>query len=346
VLENEEDLAKSRVGTPLYLSPEIVMMLPYSYKTDVWSMGVLLYEMLTFKRPFTGALKDLARRIVDGVYEPVAGMYSSAARNLVAALLQTDPQLRPSMLEIVDGELLTPCLQYVKEVLGLDEPEEPRRRRSIAARFRSNVRRWGAEDSEEVPATWIGADTVHLRKAVGDFPAPLAGQVVDEIFELEQDSCDDLGDGSGSTDVLEALEAAQNALRIAADNAGLLLDASAASDDSWGSVVGFHATDVPASRAKAWIQTLLDSRQVREQSCAKRFRKFDMNHDDFLDYAEIHELVIDLCSSLSVAAPPELVIRATFDSCDKNHDKQLSKEEFSSFFEALLEFSRQALQGP
>ena len=43
----EKSLAKTFIGTPYYISPEIVQNQPYSYKSDVWSAGVLLYEMCT-----------------------------------------------------------------------------------------------------------------------------------------------------------------------------------------------------------------------------------------------------------------------------------------------------------
>jgi len=39
-------------GTPLYMSPEMLSELPYSKSTDMWSLGVLLYELLTFSMPF------------------------------------------------------------------------------------------------------------------------------------------------------------------------------------------------------------------------------------------------------------------------------------------------------
>ncbi len=45
VLSNTKSRAKTIVGTPYYLSPEIIESLPYNFKSDIWSLGVLLYEM-------------------------------------------------------------------------------------------------------------------------------------------------------------------------------------------------------------------------------------------------------------------------------------------------------------
>lgn len=45
VLSHTKDIAKTVVGTPYYLSPEIIENRPYSFSSDIWSLGVLLYEM-------------------------------------------------------------------------------------------------------------------------------------------------------------------------------------------------------------------------------------------------------------------------------------------------------------
>ena len=42
-------------GTPLYASPELCDNLPYNEKTDIWSLGVVLYELAALTPPFNGA---------------------------------------------------------------------------------------------------------------------------------------------------------------------------------------------------------------------------------------------------------------------------------------------------
>lgn len=53
VLGGTRDKARSIVGTPLYLSPEILRSQPYNTKTDIWSLGTLLYEMAALQPPWT-----------------------------------------------------------------------------------------------------------------------------------------------------------------------------------------------------------------------------------------------------------------------------------------------------
>ena len=54
-LNAREDLTRTMIGTPYYLSPEIVKGFSYNHKTDIWSLGVILYELCTLKRPFNTA---------------------------------------------------------------------------------------------------------------------------------------------------------------------------------------------------------------------------------------------------------------------------------------------------
>lgn len=56
-------------GTPLYMSPQIVEEKRYTYKTDIWSMGVIYYELLTGKYPFHADKMDqLEKDLSNGFY--------------------------------------------------------------------------------------------------------------------------------------------------------------------------------------------------------------------------------------------------------------------------------------
>jgi NIMA (never in mitosis gene a)-related kinase len=51
-LESLENFATSKVGTPYYLSPEVCEERPYNDKSDIWSLGCILYELCSLKHPF------------------------------------------------------------------------------------------------------------------------------------------------------------------------------------------------------------------------------------------------------------------------------------------------------
>lgn len=54
IVENdfESIIKKFHVGTPVYMAPEIVQLNQYSEKSDIWSLGVVLYLMLFKELPF------------------------------------------------------------------------------------------------------------------------------------------------------------------------------------------------------------------------------------------------------------------------------------------------------
>lgn len=55
------------MGTPYYLSPELVQNKPYNTKSDIWSLGANLYEMCTLKPPFDApSIQTLILKIVKG----------------------------------------------------------------------------------------------------------------------------------------------------------------------------------------------------------------------------------------------------------------------------------------
>lgn len=45
-------------GTPLYMAPQVVQKKEYSYKADIWSLGVILFELLNGKTPFHSKDRD------------------------------------------------------------------------------------------------------------------------------------------------------------------------------------------------------------------------------------------------------------------------------------------------
>lgn len=101
-LENSQDLAHTVIGTPFYLSPEIWSNAPYNSKTDIWSLGCILYEMCALKRPFQGrTAQQLFAAVIRGHYEKLSRDYSQSLRNLVYSMLSPNPVARPSAAHIL-----------------------------------------------------------------------------------------------------------------------------------------------------------------------------------------------------------------------------------------------------
>ena len=99
--------AKTVVGTPYYLAPEIINNKPYDSKCDIWALGILLYELMTFKMPFNAvSLPLLSIKINRGVYKPPPSTYSSDIRNLLKNCLTLNPEERPSIDDILQLPLI------------------------------------------------------------------------------------------------------------------------------------------------------------------------------------------------------------------------------------------------
>ena len=103
LLGGSASFASTIVGTPYYLSPELCEDLPYNAKSDVWSLGVVLYECCTLAHPFNANNQcALILKIIQGRYEPVATPgISHRLRDLVARLLVRDAGRRPSVGDIL-----------------------------------------------------------------------------------------------------------------------------------------------------------------------------------------------------------------------------------------------------
>ncbi|NXA48398.1 NEK5 kinase, partial [Nothocercus julius] len=101
-LNNTLELAYSCVGTPYYLSPEICENRPYNNKTDIWSLGCVLYELCALKHPFEGnSLHQLVLKICRGHFRPVSPNYSYDLRILISQLFKISPRDRPSINSIL-----------------------------------------------------------------------------------------------------------------------------------------------------------------------------------------------------------------------------------------------------
>ena len=108
-LINNNIYAYTFVGTPYYLSPEICQNKPYDEKSDVWSLGVVLYELITLNKPFDSESQmGLFMKILKGKPAPINNTikhsYSQKLINLVLEnLLDKDPLTRYSIQQTINS---------------------------------------------------------------------------------------------------------------------------------------------------------------------------------------------------------------------------------------------------
>jgi NIMA (never in mitosis gene a)-related kinase len=102
VLDSTAAFAKTTIGTPYYLSPEICQERPYSWSSDVWAMGCILYEMAALRVPFDAAnIRALVSKITRGPMPIVPSRYSPELQRLCADLLQREERKRPTSTDVL-----------------------------------------------------------------------------------------------------------------------------------------------------------------------------------------------------------------------------------------------------
>lgn len=105
--EVKENNALTVVGTPYYLSPELWEELPYNNKSDIWSLGCILYELWTLKHPFDAKTQGgLFLKIIKEDYEPISSIYSHYLADIIRGWLQKNWKDRPSIHEILENSKL------------------------------------------------------------------------------------------------------------------------------------------------------------------------------------------------------------------------------------------------
>jgi len=92
-----EALAETMCGSPLYMAPEILLKKPYTSKADLWSVGVMLYEVLCATHPFGNveSIIGLVHKVEkDDIQFPNSAKISPLGIDLLKRLLKKDPHQR------------------------------------------------------------------------------------------------------------------------------------------------------------------------------------------------------------------------------------------------------------
>jgi serine/threonine protein kinase len=107
------------------MSPELFKYKPYSYKSDVWAFGCVLYEMCNLRHAFDAStLNGLAVKIMNGSYPPINSTYSKGMRDLIGKMLQLNPKNRPSIVDILNVSFVKrKVITYISEILSGNYPE-------------------------------------------------------------------------------------------------------------------------------------------------------------------------------------------------------------------------------
>ena len=100
-------MARTQTGTPYYCSPEIWEEKPYDYKSDIWSLGCIIYEICCLMPPFRGtSIKGLKENVLNGYFLPIPRIYSKELQKLIEKMLVIDPLTRASINELIMDQII------------------------------------------------------------------------------------------------------------------------------------------------------------------------------------------------------------------------------------------------
>ncbi|KAK8024201.1 g2-specific protein kinase nima [Apiospora rasikravindrae] len=97
------DFASTYVGTPFYMSPEICAAERYTLKSDIWSLGCIMYELCTKEPPFNAKSHfQLVQKIKEGKIAPLPAIYSAELMGVIRDCLKTNPDRRPDTASLLN----------------------------------------------------------------------------------------------------------------------------------------------------------------------------------------------------------------------------------------------------
>lgn len=106
----ENEKSNEKLGSLNYMAPEIHEGKDYDFKVDVWACGIVLYNMLSGKQPFSGENEQILINKI--IYDDINFNYdcwkttSTECKNLIKSLLSKDPEKRPTPFEAKNDRYL------------------------------------------------------------------------------------------------------------------------------------------------------------------------------------------------------------------------------------------------
>jgi serine/threonine protein kinase len=113
------DFASTYVGTPFYMSPEICAAERYTLKSDIWSLGCIIYELCSREPPFNAKTHfQLIQKIKEGKTSPLPTVYSKELNAVINDCLKVNPERRPDTATLLNLPVVK-LMRKEKEVVEL-----------------------------------------------------------------------------------------------------------------------------------------------------------------------------------------------------------------------------------
>ena len=117
-------LGYTQTGTPYYASPEVWEEKPYDNKSDVWSLGCVIYEMITLRPPFQAkSMEDLYKKVMRGIYPKISSKFSEDLSDAIKLMIQVEPGARPTCEELLKMPMIYKRIEFFNENKDLESDD-------------------------------------------------------------------------------------------------------------------------------------------------------------------------------------------------------------------------------
>ena len=94
-IARKDGLNYTQAGTPYYSSPEVWKDIPYDFKSDVWSLGCIIYELTCTVLPFQARdMAELFKKVIKGEYRSIPKLYSRGLSEIIERTLVVNSKKR------------------------------------------------------------------------------------------------------------------------------------------------------------------------------------------------------------------------------------------------------------
>ncbi|KAJ3042042.1 G2-specific serine/threonine protein kinase [Rhizophlyctis rosea] len=181
VVEDPEMFARTFVGTPFYMSPELINETSYNAKSDIWALGCLIYELCTLEPPFNAKTQaELAAKIQQGKVPPLPPIYSSELNRTIRAMLNVNYMKRPSAGDFLKMDRIR--LYKRERELNNYHTDMKRREEDLARREMELAAREAALAAQQAN---LNAQTEEFRRAVASREEEMQAKWVAKEEEMQ-----------------------------------------------------------------------------------------------------------------------------------------------------------------
>ncbi|CAD8069397.1 unnamed protein product [Paramecium sonneborni] len=312
---------KSFVGTPMYMAPEVIQG-KYDEKCDIWSLGVLLFTLLSGHMPFHGETKE---ELYDNIQRSNIGFdahqwkfVTSEAKDIIRRMLQKSPQLRPSAKTLLRHDWFKKKLQQSEKIMQdqqlknqISQSPSSLDNRSIYEMLKQNSSKGGSKFRKEVMTLLVkqlNEQELHnLREKFKQIDIDNSGTIT--IFELHNAL---IAEGSSvSYDEIEKLISNLTPKH----NQGL----------------EHKKKSRPSLELKysEFLASCIDERKfLTREKLWSLFKFFDTDNSNFITKDDIKEAFARNSKSFTDEQIDEMIAEI-----DPNHDNKISFEEFCQMFD-------------